>query len=137
MAAKRIVSWVLSLVLGGVFFYAGISKVSMPPNFALDIMNYRIVPWPVAVVMAVFLPWVEIFSALGLLLPGLRKGALLLMAAMLLMFLAALASAAVRQLDITCGCFGDSMGEVVPAFLRNCVLFTMALVLIARERNRG
>ena len=51
---------------GGVFVYAGGLKLLDPPRFASDIGNYQILPWPVAVRLAFYLPWLEVLCGLAL-----------------------------------------------------------------------
>jgi hypothetical protein len=53
-------------VLAAVFIYAGAVKALDPVQFASDIDNYKILPWPVSVALAFYLPWLEILCALGL-----------------------------------------------------------------------
>ena len=57
---------ILDFVLAGIFIYAGALKAFDPVQFASDIDNYKILPWPVSVALAFYLPWLEIFCGLGL-----------------------------------------------------------------------
>lgn len=126
---------ILDFVLAGVFIFAGLSKLfdldhlvadlvnlrfgdavvhfrqlslAGPVEFASGIDNFKLVPWPVSVALAFYLPWLEIFSALGLLFRFLYRGALTLLIALMLVFTLAITAAKVRGLDITCGCFGHA-----------------------------
>jgi putative oxidoreductase len=116
------------LALGALFIFAGAAKAYDPAEFALEIQRYNLIPWVSGVIVALYLPWVEILSGLFLLLKRLEKGALLLIVAMLLVFTVALASAMVRGLSIDCGCFGKALtatGTTGP-FLRNLILLALA-----------
>src|SRR5262245_57354442 len=53
---------ILDFVLAGIFIYAGVVKAIDPVQFASDIDNFKILPWPVSVALAFYLPWLEIFS---------------------------------------------------------------------------
>jgi len=94
-------------------------------SFASDIDNYKILPWPVSVALAFYIPWLEIFCALGLVFRFLYRGALSILGASIVVFTLATIAAKVRGLDITCGCFGHaSQHWNFPAHLatkpRNC-----------------
>jgi len=66
------------------------------------------VPWPVSVVLAFYLPWLEIFCGFALVVRLLYRGALSISTALILTFTFATVAAKVRGLDITCGCFGHA-----------------------------
>ena len=93
------------LYLAAVFIYAGAVKALDPVQFASDIDNYKILPWPVSVALAFYLPWLEILCALGLVFRFLYRGALSVWSASIVIFTLA---TKVRALDITCGCFGHA-----------------------------
>lgn len=110
--ATKIIALVLRLLIAAVFLTAGALKIydfkhggSATSLFFQDVLNYHLTSWDVTMVIAVYLPWLEVIAAVALLTP-LRLGALALTAAMSVMFLAALSSAWYRGLDISCGCFG-------------------------------
>lgn len=106
--ARQITEWVLRLIVAGVFLYAGALKAWDTQQFALDVQNYQLTSWTASVVIAVYLPWVEILAGLALLFRRLYQGALLALLGMTVVFLGAIASAWTRGLDITCGCFGKT-----------------------------
>ena len=99
---------ILDFVLAGIFIYAGALKAIDPVQFANDIDNYKLLPWPVSVALAFYLPWLEIFCALGLVFRFLYRGALSILSASIVVFTLATIAAKVRGLDITCGCFGHA-----------------------------
>jgi putative oxidoreductase len=96
------------LIVGGIFIYAGAIKVLDPIQFANDIDNYKILPWTIGVGLAFYLPWLEIFCGLALILRRLYLGGLSILTALVAIFLVATIAAKVRGLDITCGCFGHA-----------------------------
>jgi putative oxidoreductase len=96
------------VVLGGVFVYAGAIKAIEPIRFAYDIDNYKILPWSVSVRLAFYLPWLEMFCGLAVILRRFYSGALSILCALLFVFLFATVGAKARGLDITCGCFGHA-----------------------------
>jgi putative oxidoreductase len=98
----------LDFVIAGIFAYAGVVKVLDPIGFARDIDNYKLLPWSAAVGLGFFLPWLEIFAALALIIRWLYGGAVLILTALTMVFIAASVIAKARGLDISCGCFGHA-----------------------------
>jgi len=94
--------------MAGIFIYAGALKALDPVQFASDIDNYKILPWPVCVALAFYLPWLEILCGLGLVFRIAYRGALSILTALIVVFTLATIAAKVRGLDITCGCFGHA-----------------------------
>jgi len=136
----RVLLRILDLVLAGIFIYAGALKALDPVQFASDIDNYKILPWPVSVALAFYLPWLEIFCALGLVFRFLYRGALSILSASIVVFTLATIAAKVRGLDITCGCFGHaSQHWSFPAHLATNLAILVALLALffAHARKRG
>jgi putative oxidoreductase len=131
---------ILDFVVAGIFIYAGALKAIDPVQFASDIDNYKILPWSVSVAVAFYLPWLEIFCALGLVFRFLYRGALSILSASIVVFTLATIAAKVRGLDITCGCFGHaSQHWSFPAHLVTNLATLAALLLLffkATSRNR-
>ncbi|MEM8736944.1 MAG: MauE/DoxX family redox-associated membrane protein [Planctomycetota bacterium] len=100
------VVWLLRLGLAGVFVYAGVVKLGDPSGFAEEIAGYRLAPGAVGRWTAVYLPWLEVVIGVGVLLPWTVRGAAMIQAGLMVVFIVALSSAWWRGLDITCGCFG-------------------------------
>jgi len=104
----RVLWRLLDFVLAAVFIYAGALKAFDPVQFASDIDNYKILPWPVSVALAFYLPWLEIFCGLSLVFRFFYRGALSILTALIVVFTLTTIAAKVRGLDITCGCFGHA-----------------------------
>ena len=99
---------IVALIIGGIFIYAGVIKAMDPVGFANDIDNYKILPWPLTVRLAFYLPWLEILCGLAVILGLLYRGGLLILTMLISIFIIASVIAKVRGLDITCGCFGHA-----------------------------
>jgi uncharacterized membrane protein YphA (DoxX/SURF4 family) len=106
----------MRLAIGGLFIWAGVVKIWdfkawdwATQQFATDVQNYHLTSWDVSILMAVYLPWVELVAGAALLINRLAAGALALLGGMTVIFIAALASAWARGLDISCGCFGKEV----------------------------
>src|SRR5712671_7525172 len=99
---------IVDVIVAGIFIYAGVLKALDPVQFANDIDNYKILPWPISAALAFYLPWLEIFCGFALIVRLLYRGALSILTALILVFTLATIAAKIRGLDITCGCFGHA-----------------------------
>jgi putative oxidoreductase len=127
MSPRRIVISILAIGLAAVLGYAGAAKLRDPAAFATDIENFQLLPAGPSALLAVYLPWLELLLAAGLLLPRWRASAALLASVLFAVFTLAVGLAWVRGLDITCGCFGHGTPTALPwALLRNLTLLTAA-----------
>jgi uncharacterized membrane protein YphA (DoxX/SURF4 family) len=143
----KIVVLLLRLIVAGVFLYAGVMKIwdfghgqSATPDFTVAIQHFEILPWPdLAVVLAIYLPWLEVIAAITLFVQRLALGAATAAAGMTLVFLGAVTSAWARGLDISCGCFGkDEVSIHYPSLLwRDGLLLAAAAVLVIWEWKRN
>jgi putative oxidoreductase len=100
---------IVALIPGLIFLVTGVLKLIDPAGFAIDIQNYRLLPWTWGVLLALYLPWLEILCGAALLLRLGYRGALCLIAFLLAVFIAAYGSTRPRGLDIACGCFGHGV----------------------------
>src|SRR6266513_995683 len=108
-SSRRNVLWrIVALIIGGIPLYARVIKALDPIAFANDIDNYKILPWPLAVRLAFYLPWLEMLCGLALILRFFCRGGLFILTGLTFVFIAASVIAKVRGLDITCGCFGHA-----------------------------
>jgi putative oxidoreductase len=108
LPSRRILWRIVALIVGGIFIYAGVIKAVDPLRFAIDIDNYKMLPWAIGVRLAFYLPWLELVCGLALILRFFYRGGLFILTALTFIFIAATIIAKVRGLDITCGCFGHT-----------------------------
>jgi putative oxidoreductase len=102
----------LAVVAGAVFVYSGSVKLIAPLQFATEINNYQMLPWPVGLSFAFYLPWLEVLCGLALIFNRLFAGALATTTALMLLFLGATIAAKARGLDLACGCFGAASSNL-------------------------
>ena len=126
------------LYLGGLFVYAAWHKLLHPATFALDVATYQILPLALINLAALILPWVEVVAG-AMLVTGFRtRAAALLIAGMMVVFMAALASALGRGLDMSCGCFA-AQGSADPisgwTMLRDASWLALALYVLIFDRR--
>ena len=108
LSRRKIVWRAVDLIVGGIFIYAGAIKMLDPVRFAYDIDNYKILPWILSVGLAFYLPWLEIFCGIAVILQRFYLAGLSILTALTSIFIIATVAAKVRGLDITCGCFGHA-----------------------------
>ncbi len=104
---------VARLVLGGVFIVAGGLKVTTPEASAKATQAYQVLPHDLAAYVGYALPTVEVVLGLLLLLGLFTRTAAIITSVLLVVFIAGIAQAWARGLNIDCGCFGGG-GTVAP-----------------------
>ncbi|MFO1498668.1 MAG: MauE/DoxX family redox-associated membrane protein [Verrucomicrobiota bacterium] len=139
---RTVVDWVALLLrafLGGFYVVAGVVKIPDPSKFAEAVANYRLLPHELLNVVAITLPGIEVVAGVLLILGLWLRGSLWLINAMTLVFIAAIASAVVRGLDIDCGCFGTVGGRQVGviALIEDAGLLACGVWLRWHYRDRG
>ena len=133
---KRYIFWALRLLIGGIFFYAGLEKILDPFDFSVAIYNYRLFPDPLLGVMAATIPWIEAMAGVFLLSGFNTKGAAALTSFLLLIFTGLILISAIRGLDIDCGCFGSLERKVGwLAILEDTSLFVISMSVLLFEKN--
>lgn len=137
---KRVIFRIVGFVVGGIFVYAGILKVGNPAQFAADIDNFSLLTWwPSVALLALYLPWLEIVCGAALIFRRLHFGAALILTALTSGFLFALATAKVRGLDISCGCFGhgDSSHLSASLLLDAAILCALIFLLTTEWKDKN
>lgn len=129
----------LRLGVGGLFVIAGVRKVVDPFQFLVDILNFQMVAYPMAVALALALPWLEMVAGFALGFRRWRASGLVILLFLLTGFSAVLVLARLRGLTVPCGCFGASTAGsgVVFELARNAVLLLSVGFLLWDEARRG
>lgn len=123
----------LRLLVGLAFVVAGADKIGDPVAFGASIGNYRILPEFLIPIPATMLPWLELLCGFSILFGILVRGSSLLVSSLLFIFTAAVLSAILRGLDITCGCFTQDPGAAALGWGKvweNIGLLCASLVLL-------
>lgn len=127
---------IIRIVLGAIFLYAGALKAADTKVFAGSIEAYRLLPYFGNYLAASILPWIEILCGV-LLVTGVRARVGAVMTILLnLVFIAAMASAIARGLEIDCGCFRQ--GAKDPPLLaigRDLLFIGMAALVLWQDRR--
>jgi uncharacterized membrane protein YphA (DoxX/SURF4 family) len=144
---RRLVMWVGRLVLGGLFVYAGYSKIFLPnfmfrpwfalkfslstnlSNFAFQVESYKLLSPPGVSFVAHTLPFTEIVLGLLLLIGWRLRIWTTLVTLLILGFLAAVTRAYVLHMDINCGCFATPEPLTGWTVVRDSALAALAVVM--------
>jgi uncharacterized membrane protein YphA (DoxX/SURF4 family) len=121
---RRAIIWIGRLVLGGIFVYAGFSKLLLPntnlwpmfvlkfslsmniSSFAQQVESYKMISPEASQVVAHTLPFVEIVLGLLLLIGWRLRIWAAAITVIMVGFLGAVTRAYLLHMDINCGCFG-------------------------------
>jgi len=114
------------LGLGFMFIVSSLPKIQRPYPFLGSVYGYEMVGPKMGVLVAMVLPWVELFAGVCLVGGVFVGGALLASMGMGVLFTFVLASALYRHLDISCGCFStSSAGKISYLTLIRAIVITL------------
>jgi hypothetical protein len=109
-------------------------KLARPGAFLQAVVEYQLLPFPIALLFASWLPWLEATVALALLTRW-HRGAAMVALVLGLIFVLAQSSVLVRGLSVSCGCFGPTDERVGAVSLIRSVVFAVCAVLAMSRRN--
>ena len=145
MSFAKISPWltlVSRLLVGGVLVVACYLKVGNTAKSQMAVRAYEVLPISIANTLGVILPWLELGAGLLLILGVAVKWSSIFAAALMFIFIAAIAQAWARGLSIDCGCFGGG-GQVAAGktryleeILRDLGLAITAIYLIRYPLGR-
>jgi len=137
LASSRL-QLVLRLLVGGFFVYASLDKIADPAAFAKAIYQWQVAGPALSNLVAVTLPWIELVAGLLLVAGAWRREAALVIAMLLVVFVAAAFSVMARGIDVeNCGCVSVAASAASsawpPAWMRGVGWFLVGrnLVLLA------
>lgn len=102
----QIVSFVLRIMLGGIFIFAAVTKIPDLYHFQLTVASYHILPLWLVPAFANTLPFVELALGLLLVLGLFTKPATWGIMFLLVVFIIATGIVLFRGTTAVCGCFG-------------------------------
>jgi uncharacterized membrane protein YphA (DoxX/SURF4 family) len=139
-SVRKIVFLCMRMLLGIIFIAASVDKIAHPADFAEIVQNYQILPGNLVNFFSIVLPWLEALIGILILCGWWLPAATVLANLLLAVFLGALASTAVRGIDVHCGCFSThASGPVHTSWYlaRDIVLLLLGvLVMIHTFRSR-
>jgi uncharacterized membrane protein YphA (DoxX/SURF4 family) len=138
---RRVIIWIGRLVLGGIFIYAGYSKIFLPiihPHppvgvalsfFAMQVDSYQLLPpWGVNFV-AHTLPFAEVVLGLLLLIGWRLRIWAVIVTLIMVGFFAAVVRSYALGLQINCGCFANPEPLTIITVFRDGSLAALALLM--------
>lgn len=122
--------------LAFVFIYASINKISDPIEFSNSLANYKLFPYYINNLIAITLPWIELFCGTLLLFGHNEKESSIILFSLLSIFTIIVLISMFRGLDFECGCFGTGRSDKIglKKILENLILLILSLFLIAKEK---
>jgi uncharacterized membrane protein YphA (DoxX/SURF4 family) len=144
---RRVIIWIGRLVLGGVFVYAGFSKLLLPnthlwpmfvlkfsismniSSFAQQVESYKMISPEASQVVAHTLPFVEIVLGLLLLIGWRLRIWTTAITVIMVGFLAVVTRAYLLHMDINCGCFGTPEKLTGMTVVRDGAFTALALLM--------
>lgn len=131
---------VLRVGLGLLFVFASLDKIAHPAAFAQAVANYQILPAALVNPAAILLPWIEAVCGLALACGVLPRGAALVIAGLMAVFLAAILANLVRGVDVACGCFSvdpAAAPNMRLSALRDGAIFLLSVLVLWRSLCLG
>ncbi len=136
MIRNKAILVVFRVVLGGLFVYAGVVKALEPLDFAQNIRNYQLVGQSLSFVAALVLPWLEILAGAFLVAGIWKRGAALVISALLVFFILLTAVTMARGLDVDCGCFGPAARKAGwGVILEDLGMLSMGLTILLSRKE--
>ena len=133
---KALALAVLRLVLAGIFLYAAATKLVDMRSFAEELANFHVLPAGMVPIVAAGIPGIEILIGILLVIGVAARAAAAVSAGLLVVFIAALSQALVRDIDLRCGCFGGSDVATWGTVARDVVMLVPALLVLAGGPGR-
>ena len=129
------------VVLGGVFIFASLDKISNPEAFATAISNYHVLPFGLENLLALILPWLEFLAGVCIIAGIMVDGAAIMIIIMNIVFILAISQALARGISIECGCFsvsspetGDNIGLIT--IIRDFGYLILAFLVFYRQQKQ-
>jgi uncharacterized membrane protein YphA (DoxX/SURF4 family)/rhodanese-related sulfurtransferase len=128
-------SVVSRLLLGAIFISFALSKIMRPAVFALNVVDYGMMPAWAVNLWSLGLPWAELVVGLFLILGIRTRAAATLIGGMNIIFIVGLVHAIFNHLPINCGCVGE-VGEPVNWWkvLKNTGMLVMCIQIFFYDR---
>tara|TARA_B100000945_G_C20380381_1_gene596916 strand:- start:389 stop:1480 length:1092 start_codon:yes stop_codon:yes gene_type:complete len=132
------ISFLPRMLLGIIFIYASYYKIIDPISFSKNIHNYHLVPIWTENLAALIIPWLELIIGINLILGVFIEGSKIIIISLLIFFIFILSQAAIRGIDVHCGCFQaindlakdqGSQFKLIKRIIEDIVMLAMAFFI--------
>ena len=123
------------MLLGVIFIQFALSKILRPAVFAMNVVDYQMMPFWGVNLWALILPWAELVAGLFLILGIRTRTAAIFIGGMNIIFIVGLVNAILQGYPINCGCVGET-GEPVNWWkvLKNVAMLLMTVQIFFYDR---
>ncbi len=136
------ISFILRIIVGGIFLISGLAKISDPVRFVLTLREFDIFPEIIVPFTAIYMPWLEFIIGLCIILGILHRASSFMLACLIFIFTIAIISVIIRGMEIDCGCFGlladilkiPDMADM-KAVIRNMLFIGMSLYIFKTQKT--
>ncbi|HLP48252.1 MAG TPA: MauE/DoxX family redox-associated membrane protein [Candidatus Kapabacteria bacterium] len=137
--SSELVQVLAQIFLGSIFLYAGIAKLFDLKMFAEVIKNYKILSVPMAEIISISLPYIEIVCGSLLILNIYPRLMASILSGFLMIFIIAISINIIRGINIDCGCFNKfqviekkqiSSSNMKITILRDIIFLIPGIVII-------
>tara|TARA_Y100001970_G_C14045534_1_gene756124 strand:+ start:366 stop:812 length:447 start_codon:yes stop_codon:yes gene_type:complete len=111
MIQNKNIIFLIRLIMGLVFIIAAYPKILDPNAFSSNIHNYGVTPLYIENLIALILPWIELFIGISLIVKYKYESSLDICIYLMIAFTILISQAYIRGLSIDCGCFLGSDTE--------------------------
>jgi uncharacterized membrane protein YphA (DoxX/SURF4 family) len=125
--------------VGGIFLFSGFTKLLLPPEeFVQILQSYQVIPEILITPLSFLLPGIELLCGSCLLLGFFIRAASIAIALQLFIFIALMSLVIISGIELEdCGCFGalgiqETPGQVI---IRDVVLLIISLVLLITKKH--
>lgn len=126
--------------LGIVFVYASIHKIIEPGAFAKIIYGYMLFPAEIINLMAIVIPFIELFCGILLLSGFMPRSSAIIINFLLFAFMTAISINLIRGHEFDCGCFSiheqGAVSSAVMLLIRDSAWFLAGLIVISHRGER-
>ncbi|SPD73536.1 MauE (modular protein) [uncultured Desulfobacterium sp.] len=130
---------IVRLTLGVVFLFACYHKITDPARFAKVIYGYGLFPASAINLIAIIMPFVELYAGLALVLGIYPRAGAVAVNTMLLAFIISITINLIRGHEFDCGCFsfgGSVHISNMQLLVRDVILFLMGLDVLLFNQGR-
>jgi putative oxidoreductase len=123
------------ILLGMIFIQFALSKILRPAVFAMNVVDYQMMPFWGVNLWSLILPWAELVAGLFLILGIRTRTAAIFIGGMNIIFIVGLVNAILQGYPINCGCVGET-GEPVNWWkvLKNVAMLLMTVQIFFYDR---